>query len=90
MQSALDEQQSWRLTARAIRAVHGVHGDFETSLVRANQANGVPRARSILIALGGAAAVKHGRKPAGQMDIEELQARAVMRASVAICVLLAI
>ncbi len=78
MQSALDAQRSWRLTARALRAVHGIRGDFEASLARANQANGVLRAGSILIELCSAAAAEHGRRPAGRMDIEELQARAVM------------
>jgi hypothetical protein len=36
------------------------------------------RARPILIELASTATAEHGRKPVGQMDIEELQARAVM------------
>ena len=75
MQSALNEQRTWRLTARALRAVHGVHGDFEASLAHTNQANGVLRAGSILIELSSTSVTERGRKPAGQMDI---QARAVM------------
>lgn len=78
MQSALDEQRHWRLTARALRAVHGVSGDFEASLERANQANGILRAGAILIELSSAATADHGHRAAGRLDIEELQARAVM------------
>ncbi|MGA7260507.1 MAG: hypothetical protein WBX30_06385, partial [Stellaceae bacterium] len=46
--AALNEQRHWRLTARALRAVHGVQGDFEASLLRAGQANAVIRAATIL------------------------------------------
>ena len=37
MQAALDELRQWRMTARALRAAHGVQGDFQASLARAKR-----------------------------------------------------
>jgi hypothetical protein len=78
LQAALNEQRHWRLTARALRAVHGVEGDFEASLLRAGQANAVIRAATILAEVATVEAPEQGGARVGRMDMEELEARAVM------------
>lgn len=78
LQAALNEQRRWQLTARALRAVHGVEGDFEASLLRAGQANAVIRAATILAEVATAEAPEQGGMRVGRMDMEELEARAVM------------
>ena len=78
MQAALNELRQWRMTARALRAAHGVQGDFQASLARAKQANGVIRAATILAEVASAEAPEDGGLRVGRMDMEELQARSLM------------
>ncbi|MCP3463067.1 hypothetical protein [Bradyrhizobium sp. CCGUVB23] len=77
LQSAMAEEAHWRRSARALRAIHGVERDFELSLDHVMAANGVLRANSMLVEIAAVEARPEGGRPAGTMDIEELQARAL-------------
>ena len=77
LQSAVAQEGSWGRSTRALRAIHGVEEDFRMSLDGVNKANGVLRANSMLIELASAEAKRVGGRDLGQMDIEELQARAL-------------
>lgn len=75
LQAALGDQRNWDTTARALRAIHGVDGDFNVSLEHRNLANGVIRASSLLAEIAACESPSDGGGLVGQMDLEELQAR---------------
>jgi len=77
LQSAVAQEGKWGRSARALRAIHGAEEDFRMSLA-VNKANGVLRANSMLVELASAEAQRVGGRDVGQMDIEELQARALL------------
>lgn len=76
LQSAISNEAHWRRSARALRAIHGVERDFETSLNHMTMANCVLRANSMLAEIASVVS-SDGRQPVGRMDIEELQAKAL-------------
>lgn len=76
-QAAIASERHWARSARALRAIHGVAGDFIESLDNSSAANGVIRANSLLLELAASEAPHKGGRTPGVMDIEELQARAL-------------
>jgi hypothetical protein len=76
-QSAVAQEGKWGRSARALRAIHGAEEDFRMSLDAVKKANGVLRANSMLVELASAEGRRDGGLAAGQMDMEELQARAL-------------
>jgi|SRR5579862_5759268 len=77
LQSAVAQEGKWGRSARALRAIHGTEEDFRMSLNAVTKANGVLRANSMLVELASAEGRRDGGREVGQMDIEELQARAL-------------
>jgi hypothetical protein len=76
-QAAVASERHWARSARALRAIHGIEGDFRESLENSSAANGVIRANSLLLEMAASeASHQDGRSP-GLMDVEELQARAL-------------
>ena len=77
LQSAIAEEGHWRRSARALRAIHGVEKDFELSLkARHGGIYGVIRANSMLAEIAAVEAMPEHGRAIGEMDVEELQARA--------------
>jgi hypothetical protein len=77
LQSAIGTERHWARSARALRAIHGIRGDFELSLESGRKANSVMRGASILTELAVAESPLQNGRAAGRMDMEELQADAV-------------
>ncbi|RXZ64247.1 hypothetical protein [Pelagerythrobacter rhizovicinus] len=76
--SALAEDQSWTLSARALRAIHGAEKDFERSLSRRSEINGVIRGASIVVEMAASEAPLSSGRPIGQADVDELLAQALL------------
>ena len=77
LQSAITSENHWGRSARALRAIYGVDADFRMSLEAVTRSNGVIRADSILAELAATEAAVTGGRLVGQMDLEELQAKAL-------------
>jgi hypothetical protein len=77
LQSAIAEEDHWRRSARALRAIHGVEKDFQLSLSHVMAGYGVIRANSMLAEIAAVEAMPENGRPIGEMDVEELQARAL-------------
>lgn len=77
LQSAIAEEGHWRRSARALRAIHGVEKDFELSLRHVMAGYGVIRANSMLAEIAAVEAMPENGRTIGEMDVEELQARAL-------------
>lgn len=78
MQGAEAELRNWDNTAPALRAIHGATQDLENSLEALSNANGVLRASSIIAEVAAAESQTEGGRSVGTMDLEELQAVALM------------
>ncbi|TNC95047.1 MAG: hypothetical protein FD119_2834 [Stygiobacter sp.] len=76
--SAQAEEQLWKNTARALRAIHGREGDHRNSLDRQMEVNAVLRASSILVELAQADCPLDEGRVVGTMDLIELQALAII------------
>jgi hypothetical protein len=77
LQAAQGDERQWEMSARALRAIHGLGSDYRVSLERRSQINAVLRALSILIELGLAECPEEGAA-VGSMDLSELQAHAFL------------
>lgn len=78
MQGAQGELRNWDNTAPALRAIHGEAQDLENSLEALSNANGVLRSSAIIAEVAAAEALEVGGRSVGRMDLEELQAAALM------------
>jgi hypothetical protein len=78
MQGALAEMRNWENTASALRAIHGASQDIENSLQATSNANGVLRASAIIAEIAAAEGRPTGGRQVGGMDLEELQALALL------------
>jgi hypothetical protein len=77
-QSAMNEQRRWRMTASALRAVHGVDADLDASHDVMVHANGTMRAASLLAEIAASQAVLDNGIIPGVMDLDDLLARVLM------------
>jgi hypothetical protein len=77
-QSAQRDQRHWQSTARAMRAIMGVERDQQISLEHTGHANAVIRASTILVEIASADAPRAEGLTVGRMDLEELQALAML------------
>jgi hypothetical protein len=78
MQAAEGDLRNWDNTARALRSIHGIAGDHKISLEAASNANGLLRAGAIIAEIAASEARPGGGRAVGPMDLEELQALALM------------
>jgi len=78
VQGAQAEQRGWAVSARALRAIHGIEGDFDASFRTASEINAVIRGSSLLVELAMAESPTDGGLAVGRMDQEEMRAHAVL------------
>ena len=76
--SALAEEQTWTMSARALRAIYGAERDRERSLHRRSQINAVIRGASILSEVAASEAPLEGGRAAGEADLDELLAQCLL------------
>lgn len=76
-QAALMEMRTWETSARAMRALHGVERDLRYSLEHKRQINTVLRCSAIIAEFSQADGAASGGLTVDQMDMEELQAKAM-------------
>lgn len=77
-QAAANEQQRWKSTAAALRAVHGADADRQASHEVMVHANGTMRACALLAEIAGSHAASKGGLVPGIMDVDDLAARTLM------------
>jgi len=78
MQAAEADNRNWENTARALRSIHGVANDHRISMEATSNANGLLRSSAIIAEIAGSEAPAEGGRDVGEMDLEELQALALM------------
>ena len=78
-QAARAEQAQWRSTIRALRAIHGASADA-TAFKRQNGINAVQRAAKSVCEIAACEAPLVGGLEPGQIDLEEMFARALLLA----------
>lgn len=76
-QSALAEERSWAMTARALQAIHGEEDDRNASFERRGEINATIRGCSILAEIAASQARSSGGLAVGKMDLDEFQAAAL-------------
>jgi hypothetical protein len=79
IQSGQRDQELWRRSASALRAIHGAEADNRASLKSMGQSLAVIRSATILAEVAAAEAASEGGWSVGKMDMEELQSLAVMQ-----------
>lgn len=82
-QSALAEERSWAMTARALQAIHGLEEDRKASFERRGEINAVIRGCSILVEIAASHAAIEGGLAVGALDLEDFQAAALQVFSIA-------
>lgn len=76
-QSALAEERSWAMTARALQAIHGEEEDRNVSFERRGQINATIRGCSILAEIAASHASVSDGLAVGEMDLDDFQAAAL-------------
>jgi len=76
-QSALAEERSWAMTARALQAIHGEEEDRNASFERRGEINATIRGCSILAEIAASHAAVSGGFAIGEMDLDDFQAAAL-------------
>tara|TARA_Y100000815_G_scaffold274121_1_gene307271 strand:- start:20667 stop:24446 length:3780 start_codon:yes stop_codon:yes gene_type:complete len=76
-QSALSEERSWAMTARALQAIHGVEEDRTASFERRGEINAVIRGSSILVEIAASHASAEGGFAVGDFDMDDFLAAAL-------------
>lgn len=77
LQTAFGEESLWKMTARALRSIHGVEEDERASLDQRNQINSCIRSCSIIAEVAASHAPLENGQALGYMDFDELQAMAL-------------
>ncbi|MCJ8159946.1 hypothetical protein, partial [Sphingomonas sp. LaA6.9] len=78
MQSAQAEERTWAMSARALRALHSIHGDHAASFEFRNRINGMLRGCSLITEVAASNAALEGGLAVGEMDFDELLALALL------------